>query len=306
MSTALVFPGQGSQYVGMGFAFSEYNERSNAVFAAAREACGRELLDAMFLGPEETLKKTDFTQPAILTVSVAIYEAIKDSVKPAFFAGHSLGEYSALCCAGAMDFKTAVEMVKLRGSLMQEASGKSASGMAAVLGLDVENIRLLCEKVKPAGYMSLANINCPGQIVVSGDSAAIDAGEAAAKELGAKRFIKLPVAGAFHSQFMQSAADGMAQNMSVFKMKDTAVPVISNVTAEAVTSAEEIKKLLVRQIVSPVRWIESVEYMKAQGVDTFIECGPGAVLSGLIKKIDKNLKVINIEKPEDLAKLQEI
>ncbi|HRQ43221.1 MAG TPA: ACP S-malonyltransferase, partial [Candidatus Goldiibacteriota bacterium] len=220
--------------------------------------------------------------------------------------GHSLGEYSALCCAGAMDFKTAVEMVKLRGSLMQEASGKSASGMAAVLGLDVENIKLLCEKVKPAGYMSLANINCPGQIVVSGDSAAIDAGEAAAKELGAKRFIKLPVAGAFHSKFMQSAADGMEQSMSVFKMKDTAVPVISNVTAEAVTSAEEIKKLLVRQIVSPVRWIESVEYMKGQGVDTFIECGPGAVLSGLIKKIDKTLKVINIEKPEDMAKLQEI
>jgi len=303
MSTALVFPGQGSQYVGMGLAFSEYNERANAIFAKAREICGRELLDAMFTGPEETLKKTDFTQPAILTMSVAIYEAIKDKVQPAFCAGHSLGEYSALCAAGAMDFETAVKMVKLRGSLMQDASAKAQSGMAAVLGLETEKILELCERVKDTGYLALANINCPGQIVVSGEIAAIDAAEAPAKEFGAKRYIKLPVAGAFHSKLMQSAAEGMSANMADFAMKDTALPVISNVTAQGVTSAAEIKELLVKQIVSPVRWIESVEYMRSQGVDMFIEVGPGAVLSGLIKKIDKNLKTINIEKPEDLAKL---
>ncbi len=306
MSVAVVFPGQGSQYVGMGLAISQNNEKARAVFEQAKQICGKELLDVMFEGPEETLKKTDFTQPAILTMSMAVFETIKEKIRPAFFAGHSLGEYSALCAAGSMNFETAVKMVKLRGTLMQEASARVKSGMAAVLGLDTDKIKELCENVSGTGYLALANINCPGQIVVSGGIDAIDAAEAAAKELGAKRYIKLPVSGAFHSKLMQSAAEGMAARIKTFEIKDANVPVISNVTASAVSRADEISELLVKQIVSPVRWIESIEYMKNNGVDTFIEAGPGAVLSGLIKKIDKNLKTINIEKPEDLDKLNNI
>jgi [acyl-carrier-protein] S-malonyltransferase len=304
MSTAIIFPGQGSQYVGMGLPFYEGNERANAIFAKARAAFGVELLDTMFSGPEEILKKTDFTQPAIFTFNCAVYEAIRDRVKPAFFAGHSLGEYSAVFASGALDFETAFMLVKLRGSLMQEASAESEGGMAAVLGLDAEKVKELCAKVSAAGnYLALANINCPGQIVVSGDKAGIDAGEIIARELGAKRYIKLAVAGAFHSRLMQPASDAFKAKIDSFKFGDATVPVISNVTASAVTSGAEIKKLLVEQIVSPVRWIETIEYMKAKGVDTFIEAGPGAVLTGLIKKIDKNLKTINIEKPEDMGKL---
>lgn len=301
MSIAVVFPGQGSQYVGMGLDLYEGNERANAVIAAADFAFGRGLKDVMFLGPEEELKKTHNTQPAILTASAAAYDIIREKLagKVAYFAGHSLGEYTALYAAGVMDFETAVKLVKRRGELMQEASTNVKSGMAAVLNLDMEAVKKLCEMVKPAGYMGIANINSPGQIVVSGDMAAIDAGEAAAKELGAKRYVKLPVAGAFHSEVMRPAADGLKSEINKFAIKDAVIPVVANVTASEITKADDIKTSLVSQVVSSVRWVECVEYMMSKGVDTFIEVGPGNVLSGLIKKIDKNLKAINVGKLEE-------
>jgi [acyl-carrier-protein] S-malonyltransferase len=309
MSIALVFSGQGAQYVGMGFDFCEENERANAIFSAAEaELKGKldiRLKDVMFIGPEEELKKTEYTQPAIFTMSCAIYEMLKDRFagKIAYTAGHSLGEYSALYAAGAFTFSDGIKLVSRRGALMQKASIENEGGMAAVLGLDGKKINELCEKVKGAGYLTPANFNSPGQIVVSGDIAAINAAEAAAKTLGAKRFIKLAVAGAFHSKLMQSAADGLKVEIDQFNIKDAQVPVVCNFLASEVKSAADIKNALISQITGSVRWVESVEYMKSGGVDTFVEIGPGAVLSGLIRKIDRDLKVFNVDKLSDVEKL---
>jgi [acyl-carrier-protein] S-malonyltransferase len=310
MSLALVFPGQGAQYAGMGLDFNEQNERANAIFAAADFALKPVLVDGlkevMFNGPEETLKKTDYTQPAVFAMSCAIYEALKDRFagRVAYTAGHSLGEYSALYAAGAFNFETGIKLVSRRGSLMQQASSKNKGGMAAVLGLEDAKINELCDKASSTGYMAPANFNSPGQVVVSGDAAAIDAGEAIAKGLGAKRYIKLAVAGAFHSKHMQSAADAFSAVIDTYNIMDTQVPVVANFTASEVKSPVDIKNALTNQITGPVRWIESVLYMKGKGVDTYIELGPGSVLSGLIKKIDKNAKVYNIDKVSDIGKME--
>lgn len=309
MSLALVFPGQGAQYVGMGLDFYEHNERANAIFASAdfhlKAALQPGLKDVIFTGPEETLKKTDYTQPAIFTMSCAIYEALKDRLagKAVYTAGHSLGEYSALYAAGAFNFETGIKLVSRRGALMQLASTNNKGGMAAVLGLDDAKIVELCAKAAAAGYMAAANLNSPGQVVVSGDISAIDAGEAAAKELGAKRYIKLAVAGAFHSRHMQSAADGLKAEIGSYGIKEASIPVVSNFTASEVKTGHDIENALINQITGSVRWVESVLYMKSKGVDTYVEMGPGAVLSGLIKKIDKEAKVYNIDKVSDIEKL---
>src|ERR1035437_1184288 len=309
MSLALVVPGQGAQYVGMGFDFCEGNERANSIFAMAESALKgklpKSLKDVMFLGPEEELKKTDYTQPAIFTMSCAIYEMLRSRFagKVAYTAGHSLGEYSALYAAGAFSFEDGIKIVSRRGALMQEASLNNKGSMAAVLGLDNAKIKELCSKASTAGYIAPANYNSPGQVVVSGDVSAIDAGEVYAKELGAKRYIKLAVAGAFHSRHMLSAADGLKADMDKSGIKDAVIPVVSNFLAAEVKSAADIKNALINQITGPVRWVESIEYMKSKGVDTFVEIGPGSVLSGLIKKIDKNFKVFNIDKVSDIEKL---
>ena len=306
MALAIVFPGQGSQYQGMGLDFYDSNEKAKTVFNEAEKFFGGGLLDVMFKGTEEELKKTDFTQPAIFTMSVAIYEAIKDILEvPVFFAGHSLGEYTAFYAAGGFDLQTGINLVKLRGALMQQASEKTKSGMAAILGLDIDKIQQLCEKVKSSGYVSVANYNCPGQTAISGEISAIDAAEQVAKELGAKRYIKLTVAGAFHSALMQPAADIFKEKIKDFVINDLNTPVVANWTAKEVKSAQEIKDAMANQITSPVRWIESIEFMRSKGVDKYIELGPGSVLSGLIKKIDKSAKIYNIDKSSDINKLKE-
>jgi [acyl-carrier-protein] S-malonyltransferase len=306
LALAIVFPGQGSQYSGMGLDFYNSNEKAKSIFDSADKFFGGGLLDVMFKGTEEDLKKTDFTQPAIFTMSVAIFEAIKENlVKPLFFAGHSLGEYSALFAAGAFDLETAIKLVKLRGTLMQQATEKVKSGMAAVLGLDLEKIKQLCERAKSFGYISVANYNCPGQIVVSGEISAIEAAEQIAKELGAKRYIKLSVAGAFHSALMQPAADVFKEKINDFTIKDIETPVVVNYTAKEVKKSSEIKEAMINQITSSVRWIESIEYISSKSVDKYVEIGPGSVLSGLIKKIDKSAKIYNIDKLSDINKLNE-
>jgi len=306
LALAIVFPGQGSQYSGMGLDFYNSNEKAKSIFDSADKFFGGGLLDVMFKGTEEDLKKTDFTQPAIFTMSVAIFEAIKENLgKPLFFAGHSLGEYSALFAAGAFDLETAIKLVKLRGTLMQQASEKVKSGMAAVLGLDLEKIKQLCERAKSFGYISVANYNCPGQIVVSGEISAIEAAEQIAKELGAKRYIKLSVAGAFHSALMQPAADVFKEKINDFTIKDIETPVVVNYTAKEVKKSSEIKEAMINQITSSVRWIESIEYISSKSVDKYVEIGPGSVLSGLIKKIDKSAKIYNIDKLSDINKLNE-
>ena len=306
MSLALIFPGQGAQSVGMGKDIYDGSAVVKNLFDSANKILGKNLTQVMFNGPEEDLKKTDYTQPAIFLMSTALYEMVKEKFagKIAYTAGHSLGEYSALYAAGAFDFETGLKLVNRRGALMQEAATKTSSSMAAVLALDNDKIAELCKKTSEQfGYLTAANFNCPGQIVVSGDMASIDGGEAIAKELGAKRYIKLAVAGAFHSKLMQSAADILKGEISNYAIKDALIPVVANFSAGEVKLKTEFEVSLVNQITGAVRWIESVEYMKAKGVDTFIEIGPGAVLSGLIKKIDKNLKVFNIEKIADIEKV---
>ncbi len=309
MSVALVFPGQGAQYVGMGLDFYETNERANSIFSAAdfhlKSSLAPGLKDVMFSGPEEALKKTDYTQPAIFTMSCAIYESLRERLegKVAFTAGHSLGEYSALYAAGAFDFEHGIKLVARRGALMQQASMKKKGGMAAVLGLDDVKIKELCGKASSAGYIAAANFNSPGQVVVSGDIAAIDAGEAIAKSLGAKRYVKLAVAGAFHSDHMASAAQGLKDEITGFAIRDAIIPVISNFLGREVKTRSEIESALINQVTGPVKWVESVLYMKSKGVDTYIEIGPGSVLSGLIKKIDKEAKIYNIDKVSDVEKL---
>lgn len=306
MALAIVFPGQGSQYPGMGLDFYNSNEKAKFIFDKADKFFGGGLLDVMFKGTEEDLKKTDFTQPAIFTMSVAIYEAIKENLeKPLFFAGHSLGEYSAFFAAGAFDLETGIKLVKLRGTLMQQASEKVKSGMAAVLGLELDKIEQLCEKSKNYGHISVANFNCPGQIIISGEISAIDAAEQIAKELGAKRYIKLSVAGAFHSDLMQPAADCFKEKINEFIIKDIETPVVVNYTAKEIKKSSEIKEAMTNQITSPVRWTESIEYISSKSVDKYIEIGPGSVLSGLIKKIDKSAKIYNIDKLSDINKLKE-
>jgi [acyl-carrier-protein] S-malonyltransferase len=304
LTLAIVFPGQGSQYAGMGKDFYDSYEKAKNIFDNAEKFFGGGLLDVMFNGPEEELKKTDYTQPAIFTMSVAIYEAVKEILgRPIYFAGHSLGEYSALYAAGAFDLQTGINLVKLRGKLMQQASESVKSGMAAVLGLETEKVEELCKKVQNTGYISIANYNCPGQIVISGEMSAIDAAETIAKESGAKRYIKLSVAGAFHSAIMQPAVDEYKKHLNDFIIKDINIPVISNWTAKEIKKEQEIKEAMINQITSPVRWIDSVKYICSNGVDKFIEIGPGSVLSGLIKKIDKSVKIYNIDKISDLKKL---
>jgi len=306
MSLALIFPGQGAQSVGMGKDIYDGSAVVKNLFDSANKILGKNLTQVMFNGPEEDLKKTDYTQPAIFLMSTALYEMVKEKFagKIAYTAGHSLGEYSALYAAGAFDFETGLKLVNRRGALMQEAATKTSSSMAAVLALDNDKIAELCKKTSEQfGYLTAANFNCPGQTVVSGDMASIDGGEAIAKELGAKRYIKLAVAGAFHSKLMQSAADILKGEISNYAIKDALIPVVANFSAGEVKLKTEFEVSLVNPLTGAVRWIESVEYMKAKGVDTFIEIGPGAVLSGLIKKIDKKLKVFNIEKIADIEKV---
>lgn len=302
---ALVFPGQGAQYVGMAKDFYESFDIAKDIIDKTDAIVGKNFKSILFSGPDEELKKTDITQPAIFSMSIAIYEIIKEKIrdKIKFCAGHSLGEYSALYVAGAFNMMTGLNLVIRRGLLMQVASEKNPGGMAAVLGLDMEKINLICEKVKDIGYLTAANINCPGQIVVSGSKNAIDAAENIAKENGAKRYIKLSVAGAFHSNLMQYASDELQKEINTYDINDLKIPVIANYTAREIIKKEEVKESIIKQIINPVRWQESIEYIKAKGVDTFIEIGPGNVLSGLIKKVDKNLKIYNIEKISDLEKL---
>jgi len=290
----------------MGFDFYNSNQKAKSVFDDAEKFFGKGLLAAMFHGTEEDLKKTDLTQPAVFTMSVAVYEAIKDVIgEPAFFAGHSLGEYSALYAGGAFDLQTGINLVKLRGSLMQQASEKVKGGMAAVLGISIDKMQELCEKAKNYGDISIANYNCPGQIVISGEIKAIDAAEQIAKELGAKRYIKLAVAGAFHSSLMRPAVDIYKDKIKDFVIKDLTIPVIANWTAREIRTSQEITEAMINQIIYPVRWIESIEYLHSRQVDRYVEIGPGTVLSGLIKKIDKSAKIYNIDKLSDLNKLKE-
>lgn len=299
---AFVFPGQGAQAVGMGKDAFETFESSRSVFEQADEALGFALTDIIFNGPDDSLKQTANTQPALLTVSVALLEALKGrGLTPDYVAGHSLGEYSALVAAGVLSFSDAVRTVRARGEYMEQAVPGGTGAMAAVLGAERDALAALCSTVSAeAGAVELANVNCPGQIVVSGTAAGVQAVVERGKEAGAKRVIPLEVSGPFHSSLMKPAAAKLADTLETVSFADASVPVIANVTAEPVTEGAAIRQLLVEQVYSPVLWEDSVQKLIALGVDTFVEIGSGNVLAGLIKKIDRNVKIISINSVQSL------
>jgi len=280
LKTAFIFPGQGSQFVGMG------RDLAEGLLDEANAVLGFDLKRLCFEGPEEELKKTEITQPAILTVSVAAYEHLK--MRPDAVAGHSLGEYSALVAAGSLAFKDAVKVVYLRGKFMQEAVPIGAGAMSAVLGLSRDKIVEICRQV---GNVQPANFNSPDQVVISGGAEAVQLAGQKLKEAGAKRVILLSVSAPFHSQLMEPAARKLAAELEMIEIQDASIPVMDNVTADYVTAGSKIRDLLIRQVTASVLWEDSVRKMIADGITNFIEVGPGRVLSGLIKKIDPGVGV---------------
>jgi [acyl-carrier-protein] S-malonyltransferase len=304
MSVAFVYPGQGSQSVGMGRELAQAFPESHQVFEAADDALGFSLSRLCFEGPEEELRLTANTQPAILTVSVAAHAVLSKRVPlPAVAAGHSLGEFSALCCVGALPLADAVRAVRARGTFMQEAVPVGRGAMSAVLGLSAELVEQACreasqgdERVQPA------NFNEPSQTVISGHAAAVARAGERATALGAKKVVPLPVSAPFHSALMSPVQPRLREVLGQVAFKRPTVPVVSNVEASANQDPGRLVELLVSQVVSPVRWTESVQAMRALGVDRFVEVGPGRVLSGLIKRIDRAASLFNVEEPASLEK----
>ncbi|MFS1513236.1 ACP S-malonyltransferase [Chengkuizengella sp. SCS-71B] len=300
---AFVFPGQGAQTVGMGLDVYEQHEGARQIYDKADEILGFKLTDLIFKGPEGELKLTYNTQPALLTTSVALYEVFKEAgVRPDFVAGHSLGEYSALVSARVLSFEDALKTVRLRGEFMDQAVPKGKGTMAAVLGLGRERLEDLCKEVSQnVGLVEMANINCPGQIVISGTTEGVQEIVEKGKEAGAKRVLPLEVSGPFHSTLMKDAADKLALTLDEITLNNPQVPVVANVTASMVTQPKEIQKLLVDQVCAPVQWEDSINYLLEQGVDTFFEVGSGKVLAGLIKKINRKVKVFSINDMKSIA-----
>lgn len=305
---AFVFPGQGSQFVGMGAELYQQSDKARAIFDLADQALGFSLSRLCMEGPEEELRLTVNTQPAILTVSVAALEVLKDKwpdAQPAFVAGHSLGEYSALVAAGALTFEDAVKTVRARGQFMEEAVPAGQGAMAAVLGMDRDALHAVCEEITGQGHpVQLANLNCPGQIVISGSAQGVALASEKARENGAKRVLPLNVSGPFHSSLMQPAAQKLASVLDGVSIQDAKIPVVANVSAQPVRHAADIKQSLIDQVASPVLWEDSVQYMVQQGVTTFVEIGPGKVLAGLIKKIAP--AEVKIHAVQDMKSLMEL
>lgn len=289
---AFQFPGQGSQAVGMLTELVEKYEVASETFAQASEALGYDLLQLVQNGPKEDLNKTECTQPALLTASVAIWRVWQslNGAQPAVLAGHSLGEYSALTCAGVIAFEDAVKLVELRGQLMQEAVPQGVGAMAAIIGLDNDAVIKACEQAAEDQVAAAVNFNSPGQVVIAGNKEAIERASALCKEAGAKRALPLPVSVPSHCSLMKPAADKLAEALEQIEFKAPEIDVINNVDVVAESDPAKIKAALVAQLYSPVRWTETVELMAEQGIESLFEAGPGKVLSGLTKRIVKSLQ----------------
>jgi len=293
---AFLFPGQGCQYTGMGRELCAGSPAASTVFELADRELHTDLSGLCFNGPQEELNRTENTQPAVLTMSVAAWAALKEyGINPDFAAGFSLGEYAALVAGGVLDFEVAVKLVRQRGIYMQEAVPPGKGGMAAVLGLDAADVEAACREASRGELVAVANYNCPGQIVIAGETGALERAADLLREKGAKRVIPLQVSGPFHTQLMLPAAEKLAGDLERLNFKPPVFPLVSNVTAELVRDSAEIKALLPEQVKSPVLWERSVRKLLEAGVDTFVELGPGNTLRGFLKKIDKNAVVLNVE-----------
>ena len=305
MKTAFLFPGQGSQKVGMVQDLFENYDSVKALIKEADETLGFSISKMMFEGPDTELMKTEFTQPAILTASVAVWQVLKEhGLTPDIAAGHSLGEYSALVAAGAISFADAVHTVHLRGRFMQEAVPLGEGGMAAIIGSNPETIVKVCGEVSTEDLpVQAVNFNCPGQVVIAGATAAVEKACEALKEAGARRAIMLKVSAPFHSTLMEPAALRLKEVLDKIDIHDTAIPVVANVNAKEETKADEIRKNLVDQAAHPVHWEESIRNMVAGGVDMTVEAGPGTVLTGFMKKIARS---VPCHHAEDVATIDEV
>ncbi len=303
MKACFVFPGQGSQSVGMGKDLYESFEEVKYLYNEASEALEYDVAGLSFSGPAEELNKTFRTQPCLLTASIAAHKALTlKGINPSVVAGHSLGEYSALVAAGSISFKDAVKITEIRGRIMQDAVPEGKGLMAAILGLDRKVVDEVCGSVK-TGYVSAANYNCPGQIVISGEKAAVEEAMKLAKEKGAKRALPLAVSVPSHTKLMEEAGKRFEEELNKIDIKDAGVSFVNNVEAKFISNAGEIRKSLVRQLSESVLWEDCVKTVSSSGVTVFIEAGPGKVLSGLIKRIEPSAKIFNVENLEMLNKV---
>jgi [acyl-carrier-protein] S-malonyltransferase len=306
---AFVFPGQGSQKIGMLAELAAEYPVVQQTFLDASEVLGYDLWALVQNGTQEEINLTERTQPLLLTASVAVFRVWqeKSGVMPALMAGHSLGEWSALVCAGVIAFKDAVKLVQQRGKFMQEAVPAGQGAMAAIIGLDDALIIEACKKAGQGEVVSAVNFNSPGQVVIAGAAAAVERAGVLCKEAGAKRALPLPVSAPFHTELMRPAAERLAEQITVTTFSVPLIPIVHNVTADVETNPEKIKALMIEQIYSPVRWVECVNTMIKKGVTKTLECGPGKVLSGLNKRINSEIVAVSVEKPEELlAVLSEV
>jgi [acyl-carrier-protein] S-malonyltransferase len=302
--TAFIFPGQGAQYVGMGKELVEHCPEAAEVFSQASKALGYDMEALCFAGPAEELEKTENTQPAILTVSIAALRILQNhGCRPDLVAGLSLGEYAALVAADSISFTEAVPLVRARGRFMQEAVPMGQGKMAAIIGLTREQVLDICRESRTAGLVEPANFNSPGQIVIAGETKGVEYAVALAQKLGAKRAILLPVSAPFHCSMLEPAGVRLAEELKNVKIKGPAIPVIANVSGDYVQTAEEIREALIQQVSHSVYWEDTIERMAADGVEAFVEVGPGKVLSGFVKRIVKDADIYNVEDMASMHKL---
>ncbi|AGB41364.1 malonyl CoA-acyl carrier protein transacylase [Halobacteroides halobius DSM 5150] len=300
---AFIFPGQGSQHVGMGQDLAEEFPVVKETFKEANQALDIDITKLCFTGPEDKLKETANTQPAILATSIAVYRLLLEKgIEPEVVAGHSLGEYSALVAAGVIDFATGLQLVRKRGQLMSQADPSGEGAMAAIIGLEPQEVKEVCQQGSEKGIVEVANYNCPGQVVISGQKKAVTNTAELAQEAGAKKAITLNVSGPFHSSLMESAGKKLADYLEQIEFNEADLPLVPNVKADFTTQPAEIKEALIKQISGSVRWEESIKQMINEDLDTFIEVGPGRVLKGFMRRIDRSVTALNVGSMRSLKK----